>query len=272
MQKKFIAWGLISKTSLLLLLCLASACGNVQRLTAKGGTLLNVEVKTDEPNLEVTTAQAVKVLQNRLNAIGIDGEIYKTLPNRIEIKIYDGAIVANIQWVKDVLLAGSKLELRKVVTPPNPAPLQTFPNRESAIQSLGGTLPANRKVLKLSDSERGNTEQWIVVENPSIVDGSQLRDASAYPSLAKDGSYQIMFSLLPDGAQTFGDWTGKNINNYVAVVLNDEVKSTVFIKSQIFDSAMIEGRFTKQTAEDLALVLKSGYLPATLQLIDEKKF
>jgi preprotein translocase subunit SecD len=254
----------------LCLVCFASACGNVPAgLTPKSGTLLNVEVKTDEPNLEEITVQAVKVLQNRLNAIGANGEVSKTLPNRIEIKIYEGA---DIQKVKNVLLAGSKLELRKVVTPPSPAPLQTFPNREAAIQSLGGTLPASRKILKLSDSEHGSTQQWVIVENPAIVDGSQLRDASAYPSLAKDGSYQIMFSLKPEGAQKFGDWTGKNINNYGAIVLNDEVKSAAYIKSQIFDSAMIEGRFTKQAAEDLVLVLKSGYLPATLQLIDEKTF
>ena len=41
---------------------------------------------------------------------------------------------------------------------------------------------------------------------------------------------------------------------------------------QIFDQGQIDGRFTRQSAEDLALIMKSGYLPATFQVIDEKKF
>jgi preprotein translocase subunit SecD len=107
------------------------------------------------------------------------------------------------------------------------------------------------------------------------VDGSELRDASALSLGDRDNlgaTYNIMFSLTSAGAQKFGDWTGKNINNYLAVVLNDEVKSAAYIKTQILDQGQIDGRFTKQAAEDLALIMKSGYLPATFQLIDEKKF
>ena len=65
---------------------------------------------------------------------------------------------------------------------------------------------------------------------------------------------------------------GRNIGKYLAIVLNDEVKSAPIIKGQIFDSGQIDGRFTKAAAEDLALILKSGYLPATLTLIDESGF
>jgi len=54
------------------------------------------------------------------------------------------------------------------------------------------------------------------------------------------------------------------------VVLNSEVKSIAFIKSQITDSGEIEGRFTKQSAEDLALTLRSGALPAPIQYQEER--
>ena len=70
--------------------------------------------------------------------------------------------------------------------------------------------------------------------------------------------YQIAFSFKPTGAEKFGAWTGANINQYMGVVLNDEVKSIAFIKSQIFDQGEISGRFTKESAEDLALTLRSG--------------
>jgi preprotein translocase subunit SecD len=112
--------------------------------------------------------------------------------------------------------------------------------------------------------------QWVVVETPAVVDGSELRDASATPARAGGQEYEINFQFKPSGAQKFGDWTGKNINNYMGVVLNDEVKSAAFIKSQIFDSGQITGRFTKQSADDLALTLKSGALPAAIEYQEER--
>jgi preprotein translocase subunit SecD len=56
----------------------------------------------------------------------------------------------------------------------------------------------------------------------------------------------------------------------MGVVLNDEVQSIAFIKSQITDSGQIEGRFTKQSAEDLALTLRSGALPAPIEYLEER--
>ncbi len=56
----------------------------------------------------------------------------------------------------------------------------------------------------------------------------------------------------------------------MGVVLNGEVKSAAYIKGQIFDQGQISGRFTKQSAEDLALTLKSGALPAKLEYQEER--
>ncbi len=56
----------------------------------------------------------------------------------------------------------------------------------------------------------------------------------------------------------------------MAVVLNDEVKSVASIRGQIFDSGEITGRFSKRTAEDLALTLKSGALPAKIEYQEER--
>jgi preprotein translocase subunit SecD len=56
----------------------------------------------------------------------------------------------------------------------------------------------------------------------------------------------------------------------MGVVLNGQVKSIAYIKSQITDSGEISGRFTKNSAEDLALTLRSGALPAPLQYLEER--
>src|SRR5256885_7076881 len=56
----------------------------------------------------------------------------------------------------------------------------------------------------------------------------------------------------------------------MGVVLNDEVKSIAYIKSQIYDQGEISGSFTKQTADDLALTLRSGALPAPIEYQEER--
>jgi preprotein translocase subunit SecD len=76
--------------------------------------------------------------------------------------------------------------------------------------------------------------------------------------------------LKPTGAEKFGKWTGANINEYMGVVLNGEVKSAPYIKSQIFDQGEITGKFTQQSAEDLALTLRSGALPADIEYQEER--
>ena len=69
-------------------------------------------------------------------------------------------------------------------------------------------------------------------------------------------------SLAPGPAHTS--------TNYIGVVLNGEVKSIAYIKSQIFDQGEISGRFTKQSAEDLALILRAGALPAPVKIIERE--
>jgi preprotein translocase subunit SecD len=56
----------------------------------------------------------------------------------------------------------------------------------------------------------------------------------------------------------------------MAVVLNGEIKSVAYIKSQIFDQGEISGKFSKNSAEDLALTLKSGALPAKIEYQEER--
>jgi preprotein translocase subunit SecD len=228
--------------------------------------------------------QALKIVESRINQFGVkeptlqrhgaesSGQILLQMPG-----------VDDPERVKKLIGAESNLELMKVVSPPNPAPVQTFPTEDAAKQSLGGTVPANRRIMPYADRDEpanaGATatppgqekpKQYVIVEYPAVVDGSELRDASAVSRTGSDNDFQIAFSLKPAGAQKFGEWTAKNINNYMAVVLNDEVKSAAFIKSQITDQGEISGRFTKTSADDLALTLRSGSLPAKIEYQEER--
>ncbi len=226
--------------------------------------------------------QAKKIIESRINTYGVkeptiqnqgsptSGQILLQMPG-----------VDDPERVKALIGAESNLALMKIVSASNPAPVTTYPTIDAAKASLGGTVPANRKILPYAERDEptaanGQTAdqkappKYVVVEYPAVVDGSELRNAEAVSRTGAQGDYQITFQFKPSGAQKFGDWTGKNINNYMAVVLNDEVKSAAFIKSQIFDSGEISGKFTKESAEDLALTLKSGALPAKIVYQEER--
>jgi preprotein translocase subunit SecD len=218
--------------------------------------------------------QALKIIDSRINAFGVKeptlqrhgaesaGQILLQMPG-----------VDDPERVKKLLNADSNLQLMKVVSPASPAPVQTYPSEQAALGSLGGSLPPNRKIYEYIDRDApaatpnpsGTPEvpkQFVVVEYPAVVDGSELRSADAVS--------RISFSLKPAGAAKFGDWTSKNINNYMGVVLNDQVKSVAYIRSRIDDQGEISGRFTKVAADDLALTLRSGALPAKIEYQEER--
>ncbi|HEY0461618.1 MAG TPA: protein translocase subunit SecD [Pyrinomonadaceae bacterium] len=220
--------------------------------------------------------QALKIIESRINAFGVkeptlqrhgsnaSGQILLQMPG-----------VDDPERIKKLINADSNLALMKVTG----ETFQTYPTEEAAKQSLGGTIPPNRKIFPYVEDDTSsltaqNAQQkpkkFIVLEYPAIVDGSELRDASAISQSGNDRDYKIIFNLKPAGAQKFGDWTGKNIGKYLAIVLNGEVKSAPVIRGQIFDTGEIEGRFTKTSAEDLALTLKSGALPAKIEYQEER--
>jgi preprotein translocase subunit SecD len=249
--------------------------------TNHGGTVtwsLPSNIQTVLKNQAVE--QALKIIDSRINAFGVKeptlqrhgaesaGQILLQMPG-----------VDDPERIKNLIGAESNLELMKIVSPPNPAPVQTYPTEDAARQSLGGALPANRRILPYAErdttpnstqDQNEKPKQYVVVEYPAVVSGSELRDANAVSRTGNEGDYQISFSLKPAGAEVFGDWTSKNIGNYMGVVLNDEVKSAAYIKSRIDDQGEISGQFTKSTADDLALTLRSGALPAKIEYQEER--
>jgi len=238
-----------------------------------------LEIDATVPDREAVAQRTVSVIEGRLDAFGVSN--FKVLAQgtngRILVSLPD---VSDRDRLAELITNEGLLELTAVIGPPNPSPVQTYSTREDAVTSLGGTMPANRRVLpyferdglgtgQQSSEASGRPQKWVVVEIPAIVDGSELRNAVAVPVARNDEDYQIAFSLNREGAEKFGAWTRAHINDYLGVVLNGEVKSIAYIKSQISDQGQISGKFTKQSAEDLALILRSGALPAPVKIIEE---
>ena len=255
---------------------------SVWNYSASGDTLTWAMTAAAERLLaDNATTQALNIIDSRINALGIAEPTLQTHGAQSSHQILlQMPGVQDPERVKEILKGESRLELVHVVSPPNPSPAMTYATEAEAIASLnsGGTIPPNRKVYpyserieKTEDANQQREKRWVVVETPAIIDGSELRNATAIPSQGgRADDYEINFSLKKSGADKFGAWTGSHINEYMGVVLNGEVKSVAFIRSQIFDSGQITGRFTKQSAEDLALTLRSGALPAPIEYLEER--
>jgi len=231
------------------------------------------------------TTQALNIIDRRINALGITEPTLQTHGAQSAHQILlQMPGVQDPERVKGILKADSRLELVHVIGPGSPSPPTTYPTETEAIASLnsGGTIPPNRRVLPYKERVENRADgtkdpkaekpmQYVVVETPGIISGEQLRNASAVQSQGGGrDDFEINFSLNKTGADKFGAWTGSHINEYMGVVLNDRVESIAYIKSQIYDQGQITGRFTQKSAEDLALTLRSGALPASIEYLEER--
>ena len=252
--------------------------------STSGNTIVwTLPVSAQATLAEQATDQAQRIIESRLDAVGVAEPLVQRHGSQSSHQILvQMPGIHDPERVKQLLKAESKLELVAVVSPPSPA-LQTYNTEEEAKASLGGTVPTNRRVLPYAErgeptaagsqpaaDEAQKQKKWVVVESPAVVDGSELRSANAVQAQGGGDSYQIAFALKPSGADKFGTWTGAHVNDYMGVVLNDEVKSVAYIKGQISDQGEISGRFTKQSADDLALTLRSGALPAPIEYMEER--
>ena len=261
--------------AMLLVIASGLACSMLRRKSAATWRL-TLEVQSPTTDRK-TIEQIIRVIEQRLALADIKGyDVHAEDPGSNRI-IADLPSVPNHERVKRLITSGGKLELFYVLSLPSPIPINTYDTKEKAdafVKTLDA--PATSRVLPYFDHDSGSnaaqtSSKWVIVKLPAIIDGSDLRSAQAVPGPKGDtDAYQIEFSLNKNGADKFGAWTAANINSYIAVALNDEVKSIAFIKGQIFDRGEINGRFTREAAEDLALVLRSGSLPAPLKIISEE--
>jgi preprotein translocase subunit SecD len=232
------------------------------------GNLLVFRLKTrsaDEIRKQ-TTEQVKNIVEQRINAFGV-AEPTVQLRGREE----DHQILVQMPGVddpdrvKELIKGEARLEFKAVVPP-----AQLYPTKEAALATLAGQLPADRQILQISEPRQGGPlEGWYIVEKSPIITGADLRNAQGVPAQQGIG-YNVAFQLKPSGAEKFSTWTGANVGNLLAIVLNDQIRSAPSIRSQISDNGVIEGNFTQKEAEDLGLVLRSGALPAKIVYLEER--
>ena len=114
----------------------------------------------------------------------------------------------------------------------------------------------------------GEMGEPYVITRKAVVSGENLVDAQ--PSF-QDGQAVVSFKFNSLGGKKFGEATKNNIGERLAIVLDNEVISAPVIQSAIMGgSGVITGNFTVKSANDLALLLRSGALPAPLEVLEER--
>ncbi|UCG52638.1 MAG: protein translocase subunit SecD [Candidatus Latescibacterota bacterium] len=136
-------------------------------------------------------------------------------------------------------------------------------------------LPRNTEFLWESESrplEGGGTGRLIyLVEKTPILTGRTLVNATTRPDPDDPSSLNVSFQLNREGALIFSRVTGENIGRRIAIVLDRKIRSAPVVQTKIpGGEGRITGQFTDEEANDLAIVLRAGALPAPVDIIEER--
>lgn len=232
----------------------------------QGGLVLEMKPTLAAQIHQDTLRAAIDTVRQRVDALGVseptiaehgrgEWEILVQLPG-----------VDDPARVKSILQSTALLEIKLVKDGP-------FSSEGDALARSGGILPPDSMLIQESPQARGATAgppAWYIVSRSSAVTGRDLRSARSEINAEMAGAYQVSFSLSRDGAARFGPFTERNIGQPLAVVLDGRIQSVANIQSRIDDSGRITGQFSLETARDLALVLRSGALPASIKYLEER--
>lgn len=214
-----------------------------------------------------TVHDAKETIQKRVDQYGVAEptiQIYGSgdLQDQIIVELPG---VEDFDRVLNLIKSTAMLEL-KLVHPTNGGP---FGTREAVLERFNNRFPADYEILPYPGSSPGQTTYMVVHKAPSLT-GKNLKTANrAQDSFT--GRAEVSFFLDSEGVRLFTRTTEQNVGNQLAVVLDDQIYSAPRIDERITsESARITGDFTPEDAEDLALVLRSGALPASIQVLENR--
>lgn len=216
-----------------------------------------IEFKFTDAHFDRLMRDAVEAsrqaVQRRSDNSGlVEPNIVKQGENRVLIEV-PGLTQERVTELVDLLTQAGVLTFNMVDTQANPADYQ-----------IG--VPRNNRIALPNESLGG--EPQVIMLDP-IITGSDL--SGARQDFDQYNAPSIAFQLHGPGAQKFGRATSANVGRPFAIVLDNRIISAPVINYPITSgSGQIIGSFTMQEAQDLAVVLQSGQLPAKLQVVERR--
>ena len=194
---------------------------------------------------------ATEVVRKRIDQLGTrEPTIIRQGPNRIVVQVPG---LQNPQALKDLLGKTAKLEFKLVDTNADPAMVA----RNQA--------PLGDQILPYPSSGRP-----IAVKRSAIITGDQLADAKAQVNQQNGNEWGVSLTFNTVGGRRFARTTQDNVGKPFAIILDGSVISAPNIREAILGGqASIDGGFTADSANQLAIALRSGKLPVALKVIEE---
>lgn len=195
--------------------------------------------------------QSITIIEKRVNELGlVEPVVQRQGLDRILVQVPG---LQDPTRLKEILGKTAKLEFRMVDM------------SMTADQAQQQGVPAESEIL-----QDQSTKSPILIEKRVIVGGVDLTDAQ--PGFDQRTSEPIVsFRFNTAGARKFAQATTENVGRPFAIVLDNQVISAPVIREPILQgSGQISGNFTVQSANDLAVLLRAGALPAPLTVIEER--
>ncbi len=201
--------------------------------------------------------QAIETIRNRLDQFGLaEPTVAKQGVDKILVELPGIKTQEEEQRARELISRAAKLELMAIDE-----------DRAMRVNELSEVEAADfgDKILPDALMPQG---KHLVHEIP-ILDGSMLTDAQV--GYDQNNNPVINFTLNSDGAQIFGDFTGKSVGKRLAIVLDGKVYSAPVINERIGGgSGQISGSYTTAEANDLAIALRSGALLAPIYMMEKR--
>jgi preprotein translocase subunit SecD len=237
---------------------------NEYDLTGGGsdGTFTLTMKPTAETALEEKTVQqAIETIRDRVDSLGVSEPViqeYGLGKNQILVELPG---ISDLDEVKKILKETARLEIHAVIGGP-------FKDEQEALASVNGALPPDEMMMHGSPSPTSGVDEVYILRRQYVVGGSDFR--SADPSTDENGRRAVHFTLTNEAGDKFYDYTSKNVNTSMAVVMGTQVKEVANIQSAIRDSGQIVGSFTPEEVTALSKLLRTGALPASLNEIETR--
>jgi preprotein translocase subunit SecD len=212
--------------------------------------------------------QAIETIRNRIDQLGVSEPVIE------EHGLGQYQILVQLPGVddpgrvKEIMQSTAMLEIRQAMDNG-----RAYSSEQEALQAHNGVLPPDTELLRgrsTAAANQGNAgaDVYYLVARASAVTGRDLRTASV--GTDEYGKPNVHFTLTNDGGRRFSNFTRAHVGDYLAVVLDKKVQEVAVIKSEISDQGEISGNFSDQSAKDLALILRSGALPAGITTLEER--
>lgn len=204
-----------------------------------------------DAKIALAVSQSLRIVENRVNALGTSEPVIQQQgKERIVVQLPG---IQNPDQVKDVIGRTAKLTFQLLC--------------EAQPQSEGQNPPPECQSFPLKDEPARNL--WVQSSSRATVDGGDLVDARG--AFDQNNNPVVSFRFNTKGAERFAKLTRDNVGKPFAIILDEKVVSYPNINEPILGgSGQISGNFTVQETNDLAVVLRSGALPAKLTIVEER--